>query len=267
VSLRFVKAHGHGNDFLLIEASLAPADAAAWARRLCERHTGIGADGVLLYTPRGAARLGMRLVNADGSDAEISGNGLRCLAAFGVRAGLVPPDHVVETAAGARAVRVSVLGDARYRVVAELGMPQLLGPLDEDLKVEGRRVRVTAISMGNPHCALLGDALPDADELRTLGAALERHPRFPARTNVEFVRVASPREIEVRFWERGVGHTRSSGTGSASAAAAAVLHGRVERRVTVRCEGGNLEVEWPEGGPLRQTGEVQLVAAGEWLAG
>ncbi len=265
MSLRFAKAHGLGNDFLLVEARLAPAGAAAWARRLCERHVGIGADGVLLYERRAGDRIGMRLINADGSDAEISGNGLRCVAAWGVRQGLVAADHVVETAAGPRAVSVVALEGARYRIQTDLGVPRQTGPLDEPLEVGGRSWPVTTTSMGNPHCALFVDAPPDDATLFRLGPAVERHPRFPERTNVEFVSVLSRDAIQVRFWERGAGHTRSSGTGSASAAAAAILHGRVDRRLAVRCEGGTLDVEWPEGGSLRQTGEVELVAEGEWL--
>lgn len=266
MSLRFAKAHGHGNDFLLVEARLAPPGVAAWARRLCERHTGIGADGMLLYEGRGAGRIGMRLINADGSDAEISGNGLRCLAAWAVRQGLAPAEHVVETAAGPRGVRVSALDAVRYRIETDLGLPRQTGPLDEPLEVGGRTLRVTTTSMGNPHCALFVDAPPDEETLFRLGPAIERHSRFPGRTNVEFVTVESRGAIQVRFWERGAGHTRSSGTGSASAAAAAILHGRVDRRLAVHCEGGTLEVEWPDGGSLRQTGEVELLAEGEWLA-
>jgi diaminopimelate epimerase len=265
MSVRFAKAHGHGNDFLLVEAHLAPAEAADWARRLCDRHTGVGADGVLLYEARGSDCIAMRLLNADGSAAEISGNGLRCLAAWGVRQGLVAPEHVVETAAGPRAVRVSAIGPVRYRVEADLGRPQAAGALDEILEAGGQALRVTAISMGNPHCAVLTDTLPDDATLFSLGPAIERHPRFPGRTNVEFVSVESRGSIRVRFWERGAGHTRSSGTGSASAAAAAILHGRVDRRLLVHCEGGSLAVEWPEGGSLRQSGEVEFVAEGEWL--
>jgi diaminopimelate epimerase len=219
---------------------------------------------VLLYDRRGPDRIGMRLVNADGSEAEVSGNGLRCLAAWAVRQALAPVDHVIETGAGPRPVRVALLGPGRYRIATDLGAPQAVG-LDLPLEAAGRLLRVSAISMGNPHCAVFVDAPPDDATLLALGPAIERHPRFPHRTNVEFVCVESRDAIRVRFWERGAGHTRSSGTGSAAAAAAAILHGRAERRLLVHCEGGTLSVEWPEGGTLRQTGEVELVAEGEWL--
>ena len=125
---------------------------------------------------------------------------------------------------------------------------------------------VTATSMGNPHCALFLDAVADDALLRELGPALERHPFFPKRTNVEFVTVVSPVEIRVRFWERGVGYTTASGTGSASAVVAAIVTGRTGRSVKAVCDGGTLQVDWPEGGSVRQTGEIELVFEGEWLA-
>jgi diaminopimelate epimerase len=263
--VRFAKAHGLGNDFLLVESRLAPADAAAWARRLCDRHRGLGADGVLLYEPKDRRRIGMRLVNADGSDAEISGNGLRCVAAWGVKQDLVDARHVVETAAGPRAVVVNPSGPAAYRIETDLGVPLQDGPLDEPLEVLGRTVRVTTTSMGNPHCAVFMAVPPDDATLFELGRALEVHPRFPKRTNVEFVTVLSRSLIRVRFWERGAGYTQSSGTGSASAAAACILHGRVDRVLDVQCEGGTLRVEWPAGGSVSQRGEVELIAEGDYL--
>ena len=274
--MKFAKAHGLGNDFLMIEAGELPNDVARLVSRLCERHTGIGADGVLLHraAPGGVA---MRLVNADGSDAEMSGNGLRCLAAYAVAHGLAAPEHVVQTAAGARKVKVEPLGGARYRVVSDLGKPLLatheipvtLEPgrspvVDHPVQVAGSTLRITATSLGNPHCALFLDAPADDAMVRELGPALETHAFFPQRTNVEFVSVSSPSELRVRFWERGVGLTQASGTGAASAAVAAILKGLTGRSVRVSCDGGVLEVEWPEAGSVRQTGEVQLLFEGEW---
>lgn len=283
--LRFTKAHGLGNDFLLVSAVDAPVGGgvAAWARRLCDRHLGIGADGVLLCGVLGRRRAAMRLVNADGSEAEISGNGLRCVAAWLVRAGQVDARHSVLTGAGERAVEVTALGGraepgTRFRVTCDLGAPILssaaipvrLDPprapvVDHLLEVGGREVRVTATSMGNPHCAVFLDQPADDLLLGTLGPQLERHAFFPRRTNVEFVSVVSRSELRVRFWERGVGYTQASGTGAASAAVAAVLAGRADRRVDVVCDGGRLAVEWPEEGALRQTGDVEVLFSGEWL--
>lgn len=274
--MRFTKAHGLGNDFLLISADAAPADMASAAKRLCERHIGVGADGVIVHAPV-AGGVSMRLWNADGGEAEISGNGLRCLAAHVVQLGSQPPHHVVHTTAGARSAFVERLSASRFRVTCDLGTP-ILGSGEIPMLLDppkGRVVRqqvitgagtllVTATSLGNPHCAVFLDTPAPDELLLRVGPALEHHPLFPRRTNVEFVTVVSRSELRVRFWERGVGYTRASGTGSASALVAAVLEGRAERKARVVCDGGVLEVEWPESGPLRQTGEVELLFAGEW---
>jgi diaminopimelate epimerase len=275
--MRFVKAHGLGNDFILVPEAEAPKDASAWAVRLCDRHRGIGGDGVVLHAPAQGG-VAFRLINADGLAGEISGNGVRCLAALAARAGWAPARHVVATVVGPKAVEVTPLAGSRYRVATDLGPPALgsrdvpvaLEPpadrvIDHPLEAAGRAVRVTATSMGNPHCALFLDAVADDGLLRELGPALERHAFFPRRTNVEFVTVLDEERIRVRFWERGVGYTTASGTGSASAVVAAIVTGRTQRRVTAVCDGGELEVEWPEGGSVRQVGEVEILYEGEWL--
>jgi diaminopimelate epimerase len=274
--MRFAKAHGLGNDFVLVAEDQAPGELSPWAVRLCDRHRGIGGDGVVLHarTPGGVS---FRLVNADGLPGEISGNGLRCLAALAVRSGWARARHVVTTVVGEKAVEVSAVSASLYRVVTDLGPPGLgsrdvpvaLEPpsptvIDHPLEANGRTVRVTATSMGNPHCAVFLDATADDALVTALGPALERHPFFPKRTNVEFVRVVSPSEIRVRFWERGVGYTLASGTGSASAVVASVLTGRTGRAVRAVCDGGTLEVEWPEGGSVRQTGEAEILYEGDW---
>jgi diaminopimelate epimerase len=240
--MKVAKAHGLGNDFLLVAEADAPSEIAPWAQRLCDRHTGVGADGVLLHAlvPDGVR---MRLINAaDGLEAEISGNGLRCLAGYMVWSGARPARHVVHT-----------LDPPVPRVV------------DHPLVVGGETVRVTATSLGNPHCAVFLDAPADDALLWRLGPLLENHTFFPRRTNVEFVSVPSRSELRVRFWERGVGYTRASGTGSASAAVAAIVKGVADRRLSVVCDGGTLEVEWPEGGHVRQVGDVEIVFEGDWL--
>jgi diaminopimelate epimerase len=275
--MRFAKAHGLGNDFILVAEEEAPADVSAWTVRLCDRHRGIGGDGVVLHrrTPEGVS---FRLVNADGLPGEISGNGVRCLAALAVRNAWAPARHVVSTVVGPRPVEVTRVGPTRFQVVTDLGAPGLastdvpvaLDPpaasvIDHALEAAGRTVRVTATSMGNPHCAVFLDAVADDLLLTSLGPALERHAFFPRRTNVEFVCVVSPSEIRVRFWERGVGYTMASGTGSASAAVASILTGRTGRRVRAVCDGGTLEIEWPEGGTVRQVGEAEILYEGDWL--
>jgi diaminopimelate epimerase len=185
---------------------------------------------------------------------------------------------VVSTVVGPKAVEVTPLAGSRFRVRTDLGPPALgsrdvpvaLEPeaasvVDHPLEAGGRRVLVTATSMGNPHCALFLDREADDDLLRELGPLLERHPFFPKRTNVEFVTVLSRSEIRVRFWERGVGYTMASGTGSASAAVASIVTGRTDRSVKALCDGGTLEIDWPEGGSVRQTGEVEILYEGQWL--
>ena len=274
----FAKAQGLGNDFILVDEHHRPSDLGTWTRRLCDRHVGIGGDGVLLYAAKPSnAAVGMRLVNADGSDGEISGNGVRCLASFMVWKGWMPARHVVETVPGPRAVDVEALGGARFRVVTDLGPPILesgaipvtLAPpaasvVNQVLQAGGESVTVTATSLGNPHCAVFLEEVASDALVARLGPALESHPFFPRKTNVEFVTVTGPGELRARFWERGVGATRASGTGAASAAVAAMLKGLAGRRVRVVCDGGALDVEWPEGGRVRQTGEAEVLFEGEW---
>jgi diaminopimelate epimerase len=275
--LRFAKAEGLGNDFLLVEWSVAPAPTAAWIQRLCDRHLGIGADGVIVYAVEGNG-VAMRLYNADGEEAEISGNGVRCLAAHVVRKRWLPPAHTVRTAAGVRAVDVTLVEGSRYRVATDLGRPILesreipvgLEPpattvIDHALEAAGQTLRITATSLGNPHCAVFLDEVVSDSALTLLGPALERHAFFPRRTNVEFVTIAGPNELRVRFWERGVGYTRASGTGAASAAVAAVIARGSARHVRVVCDGGVLEVDWPERGSVRQVGEAEVLFEGDWL--
>ena len=275
--MRFAKAHGLGNDFVLVAEEDAPGDLSPWAVRLCDRHRGIGGDGVVLHA-RTADGVSFRLVNADGLVGEISGNGLRCLAALALRKGWAPARHVVTTVVGPRAVEVEAVGPSVYRIVTDLGSPGLgsadvpvaLDPptprvVDHPLEAAGRTLRVTATSMGNPHCAVFLDLPADDPLLKSLGPTLEFHPFFPRRTNVEFVTVVSPSEIRVRFWERGVGYTMASGTGSASAVVASILTGRTGRAVRAVCDGGTLDVEWPEGGSVKQTGEAEILHEGNWL--
>ena len=276
--MRFTKAHGLGNDFILIPEAEAPARREEWVRMLCDRHRGIGGDGVVLHAPASDG-IRMALVNADGLPVEISGNGLRCLAALAVREGWAPAKHTVHTVVGPRPVEVASSGTGTYRIATDLGVPGLgsadvpmaLDPPREPvtaqpIEIHGRTVEVTATSMGNPHCAIFCDDVADDALIATLGPALENHPLFPERTNVEFVTVRSPDEIRVRFWERGVGPTEASGTGSASAVVASILTGRTAREVRAVCDGGVLDVAWPEGGALRQVGEACLVFDGDWPA-
>lgn len=275
--MHFAKAHGLGNDFILVPDSDAPGETADWARRLCDRHEGIGGDGVIVYKLE-PDTVHMRLVNADGSDGEVSGNGVRCLAAFAAGRRGLSANHVVHTPVGPRTAAVSELGNGRYRVRTGLGpailesdkIPVALQPaqpqvVDHPLEAAGRTVKVTCTSLGNPHCAVFLDTAAEDDLLLSVGPALERHAFFPRRTNVEFVTVEARDRIRVRFWERGVGYTRASGTGAASAVVASAISGRTGRHVTVACDGGELDVDWVESGDVRQVGDVEVLFEGKWI--
>lgn len=280
--MRFSKVHGLGNDFLFAApgAGPPPAQAGGLARRICDRHTGVGADGLILLSVEKAepAEAGFRVFNADGSEAEISGNGLRCAAAFLAWSGAVKsPKILFRTAAGERQAEVLSRRGLLFEIKISLGLPRLAAKdipfndgqsldrvVDYPFFVVKRTFPVTCVSLGNPHCSLFFDALPAPGEWRTIGAGIETHPFFPQRTNVEFIRVVDRRTIEVRFWERGVGETLASGTGSAAAAAAAMIKGLTGRAVTVRTALGSLKVEWPEGGELLQTGPAEVVFSGDY---
>jgi diaminopimelate epimerase len=267
--LPFCKAHAYGNDFLYVAASdAAGLQPGGLARRLCDRHRGIGADGLIIYglTADGAS---MRLVNADGSHAELSGNGLRGLAALVIRhratsaPGLAPSPAVsIETSAGLRQLVLLGREGARYQFDAGMGTPERLR--QETLDAGGESLRLSILSMGNPQCVLLGP-LPDDERFARLGAALERHPAFPEGTNVEFAEVLATDRVRIRIWERGVGPTESSGTGTCAAAVAAAAHGGASREVEVIAPGGTQSVSWRESG-VHLTGWAELICDGTWLA-
>jgi len=265
--IAFTKAHAYGNDFLYVPAAdLAGADPAAWARRLCDRHRGVGADGLILYalTERGAT---MTLLNADGSPSELSGNGLRGLAALVARdwrtAGrLTDRELVVETTAGSKRLVLEDVSGATYLFAAEMGQPT--GVVERRLEVLGETVTATVLAVGNPQCVVLGP-LPDDARFARLGPALEHHPAFPNRTNVEFAAVESPDRVRIRIWERGVGPTESSGTGSCAAAVAAASHGGASREVDVIAPGGTQRVRWTDTG-ITLTGWAEILADGTFCA-
>jgi len=282
--MRFTKLHGLGNDFLVVPPGCGPEPAAAadLARRICDRHTGVGADGLILLTMEKSepAEASFRIFNVDGSEAEISGNGLRCAAAYLAWSGAVKsPKVLFRSAAGEHPSEILSSKGPLFEAKIGLGAPRLAAkdvPFDDGqnldriqdypLFVIKRTFSVTCLSMGNPHCSLFFDAFPSRSEWRGIGAEIETHPFFPNRTNVEFIRVLNRNEIEVRFWERGVGETLASGTGSAAAAVASMLKGLTDRDVTVRTAIGSLRVEWPEGGQVLQTGQAEVVFSGEYPA-
>lgn len=279
--MHFTKLEALGNDFLLIDESEAPSGAnlGALAVRMCRRTTGAGADGIVVLGPAEftGADVAMRIWNADGSEAEVSGNGTRCVAAYLDASGRWPvaaPELKVSTVAGVKKLTRS--GASMYEM--DMGRPSFrcgdvpFSGLSADatgfnvpLDACGREWLVTVSSIGNPHCSVFVDD-PDALDWRSVGAAIERHPSFPNRVNVEFIRVVGRDVLDVRFWERGVGETQSSGTGSAAASVAAIATSRADRRVTVRTAAGELSVAWPDDdASVVLVGPARPVYRGEWL--
>jgi diaminopimelate epimerase len=262
VSIAVVKGHAYGNDFLLVpESEIGGADPAMLARAMCHRLRGVGADGLLLYT-FGTDSVRMRLFNADGSASEVSGNGVRCLAALAVRERPGLTAVTVQTAAGPKLLELMGRVGDRLTFRASMGPPKDIRLIDLD--AAGQRVQAVALSVGNPQCVLLVDALDEA-ALHTLGPAIEHHPAFPNRTNVSFAHVESPGRVRVLIWERGVGPTQASGTGACGAAVAAASYGGAGRDVEVISPGGSQRVEWLEDA-IYLTGWASLVFEGRWLA-
>src|SRR5262245_36259254 len=262
--LRVVKAHAYGNDFLCAPAAEAGSDLPALARAMCHRHHGIGADGLLLYTLRDGGAT-MKLLNADGSWSELSGNGLRCLAALVARAqGLRLETAVtVDTDAGVKRLDLLAVDGERYTFRAAMGQPTNLR--QTTIEAAGESVKASVLEVGNPQCIVLGP-LPDAERFNRLGPALSTHAMFPAGTNVEFVHVETPNRVRIRIWERGVGPTTSSGTGSSASAVAAAAHGGARRELDVVAPGGTQRVEWTSDGVFL-TGWAHVVLDGTWTGG
>jgi len=255
----FAKTEAHGNDFLVVAEEQATDAPSALAIAMCDRLRGIGADGLILYH-RNNDRFVMTLFNSDGSSAEISGNGLRCLAAYVIHAGLATGSEIeVETGAGLLKLSALERKGKTFRFRADMGPPR---DIDTGVEIEvGKRtIVVTTLSLGNPHCVVFAER----EALRELGPILESHPHFPDKTNVELVEVVDRHTIRMAIWERGAGETASSGTGSASASVASIVNAHVESPVEVHCPGGTLEVEWTEGASVFLTGDAVVVAEGNY---
>jgi diaminopimelate epimerase len=263
----FAKAHGAKNDFLLTWAYDAPQEnLPAVARAICDRHTGVGGDGWMLVKASAEKPAGcdgaIRLFNADGSEAEVSGNGTRCAAAFLMDAGMVSGEHVrISTGAGVKHLRLIEREGLVYRFEMRMGEPVVAdGHLRYRLNLSGSEREVAILNVGNPQCAVFVDSLEL--DWRTLGAEIEAHPFFPNRTNVSFVRPVDEHTVEVRFYERGVGETMSSGTGSTGAAAAAILRGAVRSPVRILTPAGPLDFRWDD--DVYLAGPAEIVAGGEF---
>lgn len=262
MKIPFTKAHGARNDFLLTWAHQAPLeDFGPAARAICDRHTGVGADGWLLVGhERDSAWI--RLFNADGSEPELSGNGTRCAAAFLIDAGVVGNEVSIRTGAGVKHLSLITRTGNEFLFEMNMGKPKVEpGNLRYELTLAEGNVDCTILDVGNPQCAVFVDHFPL--DWRTRGAEIERHPHFPKRTNVSFVQCVDRHAIDVRFFERGVGETMSSGTGSTGAAVAAILRGAVESPVRVFTPAGPLEVTW-DGEDVRMIGPAEIVAGGEF---
>ena len=258
--MRFTKMHGVGNDFIVVEpGEVAGVDLPALAREACDRHFGVGADGVLVPDLSEIADLRMVYLNSDGSPSEMCGNGLRCLARYARDRGLVEGDALtIETGAGVK--KVVLLGEGSSRV--EMGPPAF------GAEVELRGFRFLRVSMGNPHAvALLGSEEElEALDLREVGPRVENDPLFPERTNVEFVHARGGGEVRMRIWERGAGETLASGSGSCAAAVTAARRGLAQSPVRVVLDGGVVEIEWAgDGEPVYMTGPAEYVCEGELL--
>lgn len=267
--MRFAKAHACGNDFLIVEAPLDPETSPAWAKRLCERHTGIGADGVEFLERTGPLSGRIRLANADASIAEISGNGTRCVAAWMAQTANAGPGDTITLAtdAGPRTCRIVESGATTFRIATNMGTPavqQMQVTLADKTIVYGTRV-----SMGNPNFVIV----VNDDSFRAhgrgwqeLGREICFHKDFPEQTNVLCLRMIRAGEIEIRIFERGVGPTSSSGTGTCSCAAAAISFCGGQTPMTVHAPGGTQSVEWPgPGTEMTLTGPAELIATGEVL--
>lgn len=276
--LLFTKYHGLGNDFVLVdcrgmtEPPITPTEAAA----VCDRNFGVGGDGVIFALPpqKAGSKCSMRIYNSDGSEPEMCGNGIRCLARFFASLEDVDPTYTIDTLAGP--IRPTLLADGGVRV--DMGEPILHGPsvpttlptnkdgvvVAAPISAAGYDFKATCVSMGNPHAAIFVEDL-EAVDFAAAGPALERHPEFPAKCNIEFVQVLSRTHLKMKVWERGAGPTLACGTGACALLVAAVLEGRAERACTVTLPGGDLFIEWhKDTNRISMTGPAMRVFAGTY---
>jgi diaminopimelate epimerase len=278
---RFTKMHGIGNDFVMVDAdpeslvSFADSELHEISRRLCHRKFGIGGDGLILVLPSDSADFRMRMFNPDGSEAEMCGNGIRCFAKYVYDRGKTQSEQItVDTKAGVMRLDLEVEGQRVSNVRVDMGRPILrrehipmtgAGPspvVDESISVDGEPYRLTAVSMGNPHVIIFTDDV-SAVPLERIGPRIETHAFFPARTNVHFVQIHSPREITMRTWERGAGATLACGTGACASVVASALNEYTGRSVLAHLPGGDLRIEWSEDDHVYMSGPAETVFQGE----
>ena len=262
--MRFTKMHGAGNDYIYLDCTkTVPEDLSTLAVVLSRPHFGVGSDGLICVLPSAVADFRMRMFNADGSEGEMCGNGLRCLCKFAYDQGLTDKTELeIETLAGIKRGSLRLEGGEVTAVTVDMGEPAAEEP--HLLTVCGREYRVTPVSMGNPHIVTFVDAVEDLS-LSMLGPGFEHHPHFaPQRTNTEFVAVRAPNRLDMRVWERGSGETLACGTGACAALVAAFLSGRCGRSAVISLPGGELEIDWNEkNGHIYMTGNAITVFKGE----
>jgi diaminopimelate epimerase len=276
--MKFTKMHGAGNDYVYVNCfeEPLPGDPAGLARRIADRHQGVGGDGLILICPSQQADARMRMFNADGSESEMCGNGIRCVAKYvhdhGIRRS---PTLRIETGAGILTLELETSRGLVERVRVDMGEPILEASaipttfpagrvINSPLEVGGRTFAVTCVSMGNPHCVIYVERASD-DLVLGLGPKIERDARFPARVNVHFVEVISESEVRQRTWERGSGETQACGTGASAVCVAGVLSKRTGRRIIAHLLGGDLELHWNEtDNHVYMTGPAVEVFSGEW---
>lgn len=271
---QFVKSHALGNDYIVLdERQLSHPLTPEAVRRICDTHYGIGSDGILLLTSGVGADFGVRIFNPDGGEAEKSGNGLRILAKFLYDHGYTDrPEFTMSTPGGTVRATLHLQAGRVAAITMDMGRATFVsseipvtGPrrevVREPLEVDGRRLTVTAVSVGNPHCVIFTDAL-DEDEVRRFGPAIERHASFPKRINVQFAKVLARDRVSILIWERGAGYTLASGTSSCAVAAASVKNGLTDHRVTIVSPGGELTVSVTEAWGLTLTGPASEIARG-----
>jgi len=285
--MNFTKMQGAGNDFILVEASEINLDWPQMAMAMCDRHFGIGADGLLVLLPSRLADFQMHIFNADGSEAEACGNGLRCLVKYVVDMGLAntgAQEILVETIAGIRKARIHRAMGKLTKIQVSMGEPKF-GAKDIPVVIEsregnlvdiksmlgchvslgGRELLLNFVSMGNPHAIYFWQHPASNFPLSQLGPEIERHKIFPERVNFEVANVISQQQIEARVWERGVGETLACGSGACAVAVAAQMLGYIDNKVDIKLPGGTLEVEWDKIGEVLLSGPTEIVFAGEWL--
>jgi diaminopimelate epimerase len=276
--MQFTKWQGTGNDFVIVNGfEETIEDYSAKAIEICDRHYGIGADGLIMILPSAIADLRMRIFNSDGGEAEMCGNGIRCFARYVYETGLLDKTELsVETMAGIIRPKLLLDNGKVVSVCVDMGCPRLTRGeipmtgnaaeqvVDVPLTVGDNDYRITCVSMGNPHCVIFTDAVEELD-LPTLGCPIEGHPWFPRKTNVEFVQVIDRQTLRMRVWERGAGVTLACGTGTCATVVAAVLNNKTDRTVKVRLDGGELRIEWRDDDHVYMTGPAMEVFRGEYL--